>query len=82
MSKAAACPVTGAPTYQVDTVTGLPFADGTALKMIQNVAFGGGRWSGLLDAWAGQETSAQAVPHGFWEGIVEVGRGQDNNDTT
>ena len=63
----ATCSVSDTPARYRDPVTGLPYADGYALKMIRRLADGGFVWSAMLGAYVGLvgQKPAKGVPEGF-----------------
>jgi vacuolar protein sorting-associated protein 72 len=77
--RATPCPVTGAVARYRDPLTGMPYANASAFKMLRAVAKGErGVWSGLIQAWVGESKAARGVPIDVWEGKVERKSGSEN----
>jgi vacuolar protein sorting-associated protein 72 len=77
--RATPCPITGSVARYRDPVTGLPYANAPAFRMLRAVAMDGhGVWSGLLQAWVGEDRRAKGVPSEVWEGTVELKAGDEN----
>ena len=74
--RATPCPITGSVARYRDPVTGLPYANAPAFRMLRAVAMEGhGVWSGLLQAWVGEDRRAKGVPSEGWDGTVELKAG-------
>jgi hypothetical protein len=75
------CAITHRPAHYRDPHTGLYYADMAAYRSLQRIVRGEVRWSGLLDAWVGEEPAPNSLPAWYWaEPGLEEEENKENAD--